>query len=101
MFKLKPLLSASTALFLCSLSVIPAMAGEANDFATVSGSVTYHQRIAMLPGALLTVRIEDVSLADVPAILLAEISEPFGTRQVPIVFSLKMPSASITGFESL
>jgi uncharacterized lipoprotein YbaY/heat shock protein HslJ/uncharacterized lipoprotein NlpE involved in copper resistance len=67
----------------------------ADSFVTVSGSVAYMQRIAMPPDALLTIRVEDVSRADVSAPVLAEMSEPFGARQVPIKFSLKVPSVAI------
>ncbi len=62
---------------------------------TVSGSVAYLQRIAMPPDAVLTVRVEDVSRADVSAPVLAKMSESFGERQVPIKFSLQVASAAI------
>ena len=67
----------------------------AEGFVIVSGSAAYRQRIAMPPGAVLTVRVEDVSRADAPAPVLAETREPFGARQVPIAFSLNVPSAAI------
>jgi putative lipoprotein len=87
--------SVAVALILGALSIIPAFAGKADCFKTVSGSVAYRQRIAMPPEAVLTVRVENVSRAEAPAVLLAETSEPFGERQVPIPFSLQVPSASI------
>jgi putative lipoprotein len=62
---------------------------------TVNGTATYLQRIAMPPDAVLTVRLQDVSRADAPATLLAETSESFGARQVPIPFSLQVPAAAI------
>jgi uncharacterized lipoprotein YbaY len=95
MHALKLTLSAALALVLGALSSSPTFAGEADCFKTVSGSVAYRQRIAMPPEAVLTVRVEDVSRADAPAVLLAEIREPFGERQVPIPFSLQVFSASI------
>jgi len=61
----------------------------------INGSVAYRQRIAMPPDAVLTVRVEDVSIADKPALVLAEINEAFGTRQVPIPFSLQVPNRLI------
>jgi uncharacterized lipoprotein YbaY/heat shock protein HslJ len=91
-------------LFLCSAAAViafgvfsftPVHAHEGDSFVTVSGSVTYRQRIAMPPDALLTVRVEDVSWADAPALAVAEARELFGTRQVPIEFSLNVPRASI------
>ena len=81
-----------------TLAVFPSAtlhAQPADDFVIVSGSAAYRQRIAMPPDAVLTVRVEDVSRADAPAPVLAETSEPFGARQVPIAFSLTVPSAAI------
>ena len=87
----------SIAVWLASVLVLfctaAAHAQPAADSVKVSGSVGYLQRIAMPPDALLTVRVEDVSRADPPA--LAETNEPFGARQVPIPFSLSVPSAAI------
>ena len=73
----------------------PLHAQPTDDFVIVSGSAAYRQRIAMPPDAVLTVRVEDVSRADAPAPVLAETREPFGARQVPITFSLHVPSAAI------
>jgi putative lipoprotein len=95
MHTLKPILSAAAILLLTIISITPTFAGEADCFTTVSGSVAYRQRIAMPPEALLTVRVEEVSRADAPAVLLAETREPFGERQVPIPFSLQVFSASV------
>ena len=63
----------------------------------VSGTVTYRQRIALPPDARLEVRIEDVSLADAPAALIAEQTvAPAG--QVPIAFALTVdPERRIQG----
>lgn len=85
------------AVWLASVPVLfcatAASAQPAADAVTISGSVGYLQRIAMPPDALLTIRVEDLSRADTPA--LAETSEPFGARQVPISFSLSVPSPAI------
>lgn len=81
-----------------ALAVFPTAtlhAQPADGFVTVSGSAAYLQRIAMPPDAVFTVRVEDVSRADALAPVLAETSEPFGARQVPIAFSLNVPSAAI------
>jgi uncharacterized lipoprotein YbaY/heat shock protein HslJ/uncharacterized lipoprotein NlpE involved in copper resistance len=64
-------------------------------FVIVSGSAAYKQRIALPPDAVLSVRVEDVSRADAHAKVLAETSEVFGNRQVPIRFLLKVPSSAI------
>jgi len=81
-----------------ALAVFPAatlQAQPAEGFVIVNGSAAYRQRIAMPPDAVLTVRVEDVSRADAPAPVLAETREPFGTRQVPITFSLQVSSVAI------
>lgn len=61
----------------------------------VSGTAAYRQRIALPPDAVLTVRIEDVSRADAQASVLAESSQAFGDRQVPIPFTLAVLRAAI------
>jgi len=81
-----------------ALAILPTatlQAQPAEGFVIVSGSAAYRQRIAMPPDAVLTVRVEEVSRADAPAPVLAETREPFGARQVPIAFSLNVPSAGI------
>lgn len=63
--------------------------------ASVSGVVTYRQRIALPPDAVVRVRLEDTSRADAPAIVLGEqVIEPTG-RQVPIPFSIAYDPAGI------
>jgi putative lipoprotein len=56
--------------------------------ATVTGTVTYLQRIALPPTAVVRVMLEDVSLADAPAKILAEREIPTAGKQVPIPFDL-------------
>jgi putative lipoprotein len=60
----------------------------------ISGSVLYRQRIALPPGAELTVRLSDVSLADAPAVTLAEQVIPV-EHQVPIPFTLHVDRAAL------
>jgi putative lipoprotein len=60
----------------------------------ISGVVRYLERIAMPPDAIVTVRVEDVSLADAPATVVAEqVIEP--THEVPIPFSLTLDPAEL------
>jgi putative lipoprotein len=60
----------------------------------VSGTVAYRERIALPPGAIVTVRVEDVSVADAPAAVVAEqVIEP--SHQVPIPFSLELDAADL------
>jgi putative lipoprotein len=54
----------------------------------VTGTVTYIQRIALPPNAIVKVTLEDVSLADDPAKVLAEQEIPTEGKQVPIPFEL-------------
>lgn len=53
----------------------------------ITGTVWYRERIALPPGAVVTVRLNDVSRADAPATVLAEqVIEP--DHGVPIPFTL-------------
>jgi uncharacterized lipoprotein YbaY/heat shock protein HslJ/uncharacterized lipoprotein NlpE involved in copper resistance len=73
-----------------------ATTGESlEEFLTITGTAAYRQRIAMPPDAVLSVQLEDVTLADAPSPLLAEFSEQFGDRQVPIPFTLQVPNTAV------
>lgn len=63
----------------------------ATDSVTVSGQATYRERIALPAGSVMHVRIEDVSRADAPALVLAEEDYPSNGRQVPLAFSVEVP----------
>ena len=63
--------------------------------ASLSGTVTYLQRIALEADATLEVRLEDVSRADAPAETLALQMIPTAGRQVPIPFTLCYDAAKI------
>ena len=56
--------------------------------AAVTGTVVYRQRIALPPNAVVKVRLQDVSRADAPAILLDEQIIPTNGKQVPFAFTL-------------
>ena len=62
---------------------------------TVQVSATYRERILLPPGHTLIVRIEDVSLADAPARVMAEHREPLDGRAPPYQATLGFPSAQI------
>lgn len=85
----------TTALALCVSPAAHAQAQPAKDFVTVSGSASYLQRIAMPPNAVLKVQVQDVSRADAPAQVLAESTEVFGRRQVPLAYSVSVPRSAI------
>ncbi len=56
--------------------------------ASVSGTVTYRERLALTPGATLIVELRDVSYADGPAPLIAR-QTISGPGQVPIKFEVE------------
>ena len=62
--------------------------------ATLDGEVYYLQRIALPPTATLEVSLQDVSLADAPAITLAKQSGPV-KGQVPLPFHLPYDPAEV------
>jgi putative lipoprotein len=63
--------------------------------ATVSGHVTYLQRIALPPDAVLEVSLQDVSQADTPAQVLVTQHIATQGKQVPIPFALTYDPAAI------
>lgn len=61
---------------------------------TLSGTVTYRERIALPPSAVVEVELVEVSLADAPSITIAETSvNPSG--QVPVPYELRFDDAVI------
>lgn len=68
--------------------------GEAQ-VGTVTGTVSYLQRIALPPTALVIVQLQDRSLADRPAKVLAEDKMTLGERQMPMNFSLSYDASRI------
>ncbi len=76
------------------LLVLAALAG-CKSVDTVSGTITYRERMALPNDAVVKVAIEDVTVADAPGRLVASIT--FGTqgRQVPIPYSLTLNDAKV------
>jgi uncharacterized lipoprotein YbaY/membrane-bound inhibitor of C-type lysozyme len=62
---------------------------------TITGTVSYLVRIALPPEAIIQVQLQDISLADAPAKVVAEERITLGQRQVPIPFTLKYDPAKI------
>lgn len=60
----------------------------------VNVTASYRERIMLPPGHVLTVKVEDVSLADAPAQVLAESSEAL-TGAPPYTVNLGFPTAQI------
>ena len=72
----------------------PAPRKGAPPSASVSGTVTYLERIALSPGATLVVQLRDVSLQDTSSILIAEQVIP-NPGQVPVKFRVKYKRADL------
>lgn len=69
------------------------VAAAADAIVTISGTVTYRERVALPPDAVVTVQVNDVSLADAPAVLLAE-ATIVPTHQVPIPYAVAVSSSA-------
>ncbi len=59
---------------------------------TITGTVAYRERIALPVNAVVTVSLEDVSLADAPSKVLATQTFETGGKQVPFAFELNYDS---------
>lgn len=59
-----------------------------SDMITISGQAAYRERIALRPGAVFTVVLEDVSFADDGATVLEAVSRDVNTEQVPLSFEM-------------
>ena len=65
------------------------------DMAAVTGTVTHLERRALPPEAVVIVRLQDISRADAPAILLGEQRIDLDGRQVPVAFEIGYDRAAI------
>lgn len=65
------------------------------EMGSVTGTVSYLQRIALPPEAVIDVQLQDVSLADARAKVIAEQEITLGQRQVPVAFEVKYAAAKI------
>lgn len=61
---------------------------EAQQMESVTGTIAYRERIALPDNAVVTVTLQDISLADAPAIVLAKQSFETEGAQVPFDFEL-------------
>lgn len=71
------------------------MAPPEAETTSVEVTAAYRERIMLPPGHVLTVRVEDVSLMDAPARVLAETSKPLEGRGPPYAVTLAVPNAQI------
>ena len=78
-------------ILLCAAVVVPAIAaGQAagTGSAMITGTITYQVRMALSPDAAIDVRLDDISVADAPAKLVAENIFTALGQQLPIPFQL-------------
>ena len=69
--------------------------GGDDESATVTGTVSYRERMAIVGDAEVRVELLDVSRQDAPAQKLAEQVQPLEGRQVPIPFELSYDADDI------
>ena len=74
----------------CSSMADPEDAGT-----SVEVTAAYRERIMLPPGHVLTVKVEDVSLMDAPARVLAETTQPLDGRGPPYAATLSVPNSQI------
>ncbi|MGK6356589.1 YbaY family lipoprotein [Sphingomonas sp. DT-207] len=63
----------------------------------LSGTVTYRQRIALPPDAVVEVSIVDVAKMDAPSRTIGSVRVPTRARQVPIPFELRYAADRSSG----
>ena len=71
------------------------VAGPEADSTSVEVTAAYRERIMLPPGHVLTVKVEDVSLMDAPARVLAETSQTLEGRGPPYAVTLSVPNSQI------
>ena len=67
------------------------------DVVIVQGKVAYRERMALPPGSVVVVRVDDISRADAPATTIEEQRIVTTAQQVPIAFSIKVPRNQLPG----
>jgi putative lipoprotein len=76
-----------------AMSAVPSDGGAS--MTKVTGTVTYRERIALPPTAVIKVQLVDVSRADAPAIVLGEQVTHAAGKQVPFAFEIPFDPARI------
>ena len=62
---------------------------------TITGTVSYRERMALPPDAVIHVQLLDMSVWEMPPPVVAEVKFSLGNRQVPVPFELKVDPAKI------
>ncbi|MGL6026740.1 MAG: YbaY family lipoprotein [Vibrio sp.] len=68
---------------------------EQDKMQSITGTVAYRERIALPDNALVTVYLQDVSLADAPAIVIAKQNFITNGSQIPLAFNLSYDRSKI------
>ncbi|MBY6197716.1 YbaY family lipoprotein [Vibrio hangzhouensis] len=63
--------------------------------ASVKGTIAYRERIALPPNAVVTIKLQDVSLQDVAAVVISEQTFTTDGAQVPFDFELSYDQTDI------
>jgi putative lipoprotein len=84
---LAPLLTASCAMTRDNVPTVT--------LSTIAGTVAYRQRIALPPDAVVKVTLADVTAADAPAKVIANLTFATEGRQVPLPFSLRFDGSRL------
>ncbi len=79
----------------CQSSQVTEVESAEASMNTITGTVAYRERIVLPPHAVVTVALEDVSLADAPAKVLAKQTFETAGKQVPFAFELSYNSNDI------
>lgn len=69
--------------------------GNAPAMARVTGTVSYRERMAVLPGVVIKVQLLDVSRVDAPATVIGEQIIKVDERQVPLPFDIPYDASKI------
>lgn len=88
------LVAALLGLTACSSPAVPP-AGGAAATARVTGTVSYRERMALLPGVVIKVQLLDVARADAPVIVVGEQIIKTDGRQVPLPFEIAYDASTI------
>jgi putative lipoprotein len=73
----------------------PSAGGDEPEMLMLTGTVVYREPSAPPADALLTVTLEDVSLADAPAVTLGQAQFQLNGQSAPIPFSLAYPRSAV------
>ncbi|MGW8186713.1 MAG: YbaY family lipoprotein [Desulfobacterales bacterium] len=94
MFKLVSIFIGASLLSAC-FGISTANGGKDAASPRVTGTVTYLERVALPPTAVIKVQLVDVSRADAPAVALGEQIISTGGKQVPFFFEIPYDPAKI------